>query len=196
MDISQVGSKNKYGVSPSSNSSNKDVKKQVFSSKVDKVEIKGAMAQQLHDANLIENLKKASPVKVKSLDIDQINRALQTSIGQKVEALFEKAGIEMSSIAGADWSAEATSDRLFKMNASLFEVWKSQNKNMSEIEQVDSFEKVIRKSMDQGASEAISLLSFKGFAEDDITMTSRLTMKLVHERFDVFFDNLRESISD
>ena len=60
-----------------------------------------------------------------------------------------------------------------------------------EKEMINSFEDVIRESMDQGAAEALGILNGKDLADDDVVSVANRTMELVHERFDAFFEELR-----
>ena len=67
---------------------------------------------------------------------------------------------------------------------------------MSEKELIDSFEKVLRKSVDQGATEAIGLISARNFDnEDSLVKTAEDTIGLVHQKFDDYFADLRETAS-
>ncbi len=140
-------------------------------------------------------LKKASPgmdkVDLRSgFSLERIQSLLTTEIGKKVDEMMAAAGIDITAAAGLDWSPEATAGRIFDMTTGLFSVWKNQHADMSEDELVDSFEKVIRSSVDQGASEAMGILSASG-VNDDALSVSEKTMSVLHSKYDDFFEGLR-----
>ena len=124
------------------------------------------------------------------LSLERIQDLLTTEIGKKVDEMMAAAGIDMTAAAGLDWSPEATAGRIFDMTTGLFGVWKDQHPDQSEEELVDSFEKVIRSSVDQGASEAMAIISAGGIG-DDVLSVSEKTMSTLHERYDAFFEDLR-----
>jgi hypothetical protein len=127
------------------------------------------------------------------LSVDEVNRLLEKEVGRKVKEMFEEAGIEPTAVADTDWSPEATADRIFRGTTGLFDIWKSQHKDMNEEELINSFEQVVRASVDRGASEAIGLIEARKFeAEDTLVETARETIGLVHEKFDSYFEALRE----
>ena len=130
-----------------------------------------------------------------SMSIEDVNRLLVTEVGRKVEKMFEEAGIDPVSVADTDWSPEATAERIFRGTTGLFEIWRAQHKDMSETELIDSFEEVLRASVDQGAQEAIGLIEARGFEnEENVLDTAKETMSLVHEKFDSYFESLRERL--
>lgn len=147
--------------------------------------------------------KKNSPSKVVNtidmvnlsvgLSIDEVNRMMVSEVGKRVNAMFEEAGIEPTDIANTDWSSDATATRIFEGTTNMFEIWRSQNKDMEEAELIDSFEEVLRKSVDMGASEAIGLIEGRGF-DDEVVGTAQETMSLVHSKFDEYFGNLRSAL--
>ena len=124
------------------------------------------------------------------VSIEQIQSFLQTEIGKKIDAMMAGAGIDFSQAAGMDWSPEATSTRIFDMATGLFGIWRDQHPDMTEDELVDSFEKVIRTSVDQGANEAIALIDTAGFDEETKDISQK-TISLLHEKLDTHFDDLR-----
>lgn len=131
------------------------------------------------------------------MSIDDVNRLMMSEVGKKVEAMFEEAGIDPAAVAETDWSPEATAERIFRSTTGLFEIWKSQNKEMSEEELIDSFESVLRKSVDQGANEAIGLIEARGFEkEESVVSTARETVSLVHNKFDDYFESLRTGLEE
>ena len=130
------------------------------------------------------------------MSIEDVNRLLKSEVGKKVKSLFEDAGIDPSSAADTDWSPEATADRIFSGSTGLLGVWRGQHPEMSEKELIESFEKVLRKSVNQGASEAIGLISSRGFEdEDSLVNTAEETIGLVHRKFDAYFADLQEKLA-
>ena len=127
------------------------------------------------------------------LELEKIQQLLTTEIGKKVDKMMTDAGIDLSQAAGLDGSAEATSGRIFDMTTGLFGVWRDQHPDMSEEELIDSFEKVIRSSVDRGYEEASALIAASGFSEQTAEITGR-TMSLLHERYDTYFEELRNNL--
>ena len=127
------------------------------------------------------------------LEVEKIQQLLTTEIGKKVDKMMADAGIDLTAAAGLDWSPEATSERIFDMTTGLFGVWRDQHPDMSEEELIDSFEKVIRSSVDQGYEEASAIISAGGFNEQTAETTGK-TMSLLHERYDTYFEELRSNL--
>jgi len=125
----------------------------------------------------------------------QIQELLTSEIGKKVEAMFKEAGIDPLEMAGIDWSPEAVAGRIFDGTTSLFEIWRDQHTDMNETELIDSFEKTIRKSVDQGAQEAAVLIGGLN-ADDSVTDTASKTMSILHQKYDSFFAKMRTDLAD
>lgn len=121
--------------------------------------------------------------------------ALLSEIGKQVDTVLQNNGLDIRDAAGLDWSAEATSQRIFEGTTGLFGVWRGQHPEMSEKELIDSFEKTIRKAVDQGAGEAMSILVNAGFGNETKDTASE-TMAMVHDKFDAFFDELRQGLEN
>ena len=131
------------------------------------------------------------------LSIDDVNRLLESEVGKKVKGMFEDANIDIAQVADTDWSPEAVADRIFTGSTGLFGVWRNQHPKMSESELIDSFEKVLRTSVDRGAAEAVGLISARNFdGEDALLKTADDTVSLVHKKFDDYFAGLRENLSE
>jgi hypothetical protein len=131
------------------------------------------------------------------LSVDEVNQLLEKEVGRKVREMLDEAGIEPTALADRDWSPEATAERIFRGTTGLFEIWKSQHRDMSEEELIDSFEHILRASVDRGATEAIGLIEARKFeSEDSILDTAKETVGLVHEKFDSYFGSLREGSTD
>ncbi len=122
--------------------------------------------------------------------LERIQSLLTTEIGKKVDKMMADAGIDISTAAGLDWSPDATAGRIFNVTTGLFSVWKNQHQDMTEEELVNSFENVIRSSVDKGASQAMAILSASGVS-DDVLSVSEKTMSVLHSKYDDFFDDLR-----
>lgn len=129
----------------------------------------------------------------KGLSLERINSLLTTEIGKKVDRMLAEAGIDLGAAAGLDWSPEATAGRIFDMTTGLFEIWRSQHPEQSEEELTDSFENVIRTSVDKGASEAIAILGAGGI-DDGVISVAKDTMSILHEKYDDFFLSLRSNL--
>ncbi|MBN2340243.1 MAG: DUF5610 domain-containing protein [Deltaproteobacteria bacterium] len=158
----------------------------------DKVELSADASRQTASMGTIDKIDLSA-----GMSIDDVNRLLETAVGEKVKAMFEDAGIEPSTVANTDWSPEATAERIFRGTTGLFEIWKSQNKDMSEEELIDSFEQVLRNAVDRGASEAIGMIEARGFNEEEsVVSTARETISMVHEKFDNFFESMRNDLGE
>jgi len=141
-----------------------------------------------------EKTKSIDTVDLKTgLSIQEIQSLLTTEIGKKLEAMFSRYGLDPLAMAGVDWSPEATAGRIFDMTTSLYEVWKEQHKGASDEELIDGFEKTIRKAVDQGASEAMEIISALD-VDDSIKATAAETMSILHSRYDDFFSKLRAAL--
>jgi hypothetical protein len=127
------------------------------------------------------------------MDIQKIQQILTTEIGKKVDKMMADAGIDITDAAGLDWSPEAVSGRIFDMTTGLFGVWRDQHSKMSENELIDSFEKVIRNSVDKGYMEASAVISANGLGEQSSEVGGR-TMSLLHERYNTYFKDLRSNL--
>ena len=130
------------------------------------------------------------------MSVADINRLLETEIGKKVKQLFDEANISPAAAADTDWSKEAVADRIFQGSTGMFDIWRRQHPKMSEKDLIDSFEKVLRTSVDKGASEAVGLISARSFEdEDSLLKNAEDTIALVHQKFDNYFADLRENLS-
>jgi hypothetical protein len=127
------------------------------------------------------------------MDIQKIQQILTTEIGKKVDKMISDAGIDITAAAGLDWSPEAVSGRIFDMTTSMFGIFRGQQSKMSEIELIDSFEKVLRNSVNQGYKEASAVIASNGLGEQASEIGSR-TMELLHERYDAYFKYLRSTL--
>lgn len=153
-----------------------------------------------------EHSKKAGGIKpsgqmdkvdlTKGFSVDDVNRLLVSEVGKKVKAMFDEAGIDPVAVADTDWSPAATAERIFRGTTAMFEIWRAQHKDMSEEKLIDSFEQVLRASVDRGAAEAIGLIEARKFEEEDsIVGTARDTISLVHQKFDEYFASKREELT-
>ena len=99
---------------------------------------------------------------------------MQTSLlgetGKKVQALFDKHGVELPSTEGIDWSADATAQRIFDFASSFVELHKQQNPDMDEAEAIDTYETIIRGAVDKGVGEALEMLEGGGFLEHSVDL--------------------------
>ena len=129
------------------------------------------------------------------VSLEKIQSFLQTEIGKKVDQMMADAGVDFTAAAGLDWSPEATSARLFDMTTGLFGIWRDQHPKMSETELIDSFETVLRESVDKGADEAVAFIGAAGFGDETREVTDK-TMSLLHEKYDTFFSELRHQAGD
>jgi hypothetical protein len=134
-----------------------------------------------------------------ALSVDAANQHMQTSLlgetGKKVQALFDKHGVELPSTEGIDWSADATAQRIFDFASSFVELHKQQNPDMDEAEAIDTYETIIRGAVDKGVGEALEMLEGGGFLEHSVDL-ARETQSLVHEKFDAFFAELRANLAE
>ncbi len=127
------------------------------------------------------------------LSLERIQSLLTTEVGKRVEKMMAAAGIDITAAAGLDWSPEATAGRIFDWTTGLFGIWREQHPKMGEEELIDSFENVIRGSVDQGAQEAIALIEGSELGSD-ATSVAEETMTTLHSRYDDFFAGLRASL--
>ncbi len=129
------------------------------------------------------------------LSLERIQSLLTTEVGKRVDKMMAAAGIDITTAAGMDWSPKATAGRIFDWTTGLYGVWRGQHPDMNEEELIDSFEKVIRTSVDQGASEAIALIDSSGL-DGDATSVAQKTMSILHSRYDDFFAGLRAGLEE
>lgn len=131
------------------------------------------------------------------LSVEAANQHMQTSIlgktADRLQALFDKHGVELPSADGIDWGADATAQRIFDFASSFLELHKQQNPEMDEAEAIDTFETIIRGAVDQGVGEALEMLEGGGFREQSEDL-ARETQSLVHQKFDTFFEELRAGL--
>jgi hypothetical protein len=124
-----------------------------------------------------------------SLTLSQIQDHLKTAIGEKVAGLFAEAGIEPAEAAGVDFSPEATAGRIVDFSTGLFEIFKDQNRDLSQEEVIDKFEATLRGAVDEGAGQAFAIIGAT-LGEDALSI-GRQTIDLVHSKYDDFFASLR-----
>ncbi|MEE9386568.1 MAG: DUF5610 domain-containing protein [Nannocystaceae bacterium] len=118
------------------------------------------------------------------------SEALEAEFGAKIAAKFDAAGIDLSQGAGLDWSPEATAQRIFDFSAGMFEIWKSQNEDMSEKDQIDTFEETIRGAIGEGYGSAIDTLKAMEVGEEVLSVSEK-TMSALASMLDDFFGKLR-----
>lgn len=123
----------------------------------------------------------------------QLQDALLSEIGKKIDAVLGDAGVDLRDAAGMDWSAEATADRIFNFAAASFETFAERHDELTPEEQLDQFESLIRGAVDSGAQDAMAILVSAGY-EDETRPLAERTMELVHEKFDDFFEDRRSKL--
>ncbi|MBN2717664.1 MAG: DUF5610 domain-containing protein [Deltaproteobacteria bacterium] len=184
------------GTRPSPGTHRASVKNQLNRSIVDTIEISGKKGKPSEAPGALHGKTVDRVDLSRTFSVEDVNHLLVTEVGRKIEKMFEEAGIDPVAIADTDWSPEATAERIFRGTTGLFEIWKAQHKDMSEAELIDSFEQVLRSSVDQGAQEAIGLIEARKFEdEENIVGTAKETMGLVHAKFDDYFTALRERLN-
>jgi len=172
------------------------VKNQLNQKILDTIEISGKKGKSSEAPGAVHRNSMDRVDLSKTLSVEDVNHLLVTEVGRKIEKMFEEAGIDPAAVADTDWSPAATAERIFRGTTGLFGIWKAQHKDMSEAELIDSFEQVLRSSVNQGAQEAIGLIEARQFEdEENIVGTAKDTVSLVHQKFDDYFTSLRERLN-
>ncbi|MCP4600808.1 MAG: hypothetical protein GY847_09795 [Proteobacteria bacterium] len=163
--------------------------------------LKGIHSKKTSAANLnktadAESANASDKIDLKGgMSLERIQSLLTTEIGKKIDESLASAGIDITAAAGIDWSPEATAGRIFDFTTGLIDVWRRQHPKMSEEEVINSFEKVIRGSVDRGASEAMGILKSAGI-ENDATSVAEKTMSVLHKNYDDYFANLKAEVEE
>ncbi|MBL4633262.1 MAG: DUF5610 domain-containing protein, partial [Kofleriaceae bacterium] len=102
-------------------------------------------------------------------------------------------GIDYSEQQKIDQSPAAVSKRIVDFSTNFYDIFLTQNSQLTEEQALDSFETTIRGAVDSGYVDAMGLLEGIGIPES-ILDVSRETKSLVEERFDEFFAQKREAL--
>lgn len=124
--------------------------------------------------------------------LERINSMMESAIGKKVAKMFSDAGIEVSAVAGLDWTPEATATRIVDVTTGFLGIWRQQHPEQNEEESLSSFEKTIRGAIDQGYSQALSILGGAGLDSETVKSVAGQTIDFVHAKLDDFFARMRE----
>jgi hypothetical protein len=124
----------------------------------------------------------------------QLQDALLSEIGKRIDAVLGEAGVDLREAAGLDWSAEATAERIFSFAIASFGAFVDRHQELTEEERITRFESLIRGAVDAGARDAMAVLTSAG-VEDQTRPLAEETMALVHQKFDKFFDEQREALA-
>lgn len=112
-----------------------------------------------------------------------INEALQASgIENKVEETYES---------GADFSPEATAERIVSFSTQFLGAFREQNPDMSEEESLTAFVDIISSGIDQGFDEAKEVLGGLKVLEGEVSETIDKTYELVQSGIQAFVDALK-----
>jgi len=124
--------------------------------------------------------------------LDNINK-LRSVLDERVRALFEKQGINEADEKEIDHSPAAVSRRIVDFSTGFFDIFLSQNSQLSEEQALDSFENIIRSAFKSGYGQAMKLLERARIPSSTLEV-SRDTKSLVDEGFDKFFAEKREAL--
>jgi Domain of unknown function (DUF5610) len=119
---------------------------------------------------------------------------LSSPLGQRLKAIFDDSGVDISEAVGVDYSAEPTAARIVDFATSLFGTFQAQHPELAGDDLIGAFEKTVRDAVDAGYGQARSYLDGKGVPNEVVSLGEE-TMRLVHEKFDTFFENLRSGAS-
>ena len=112
-----------------------------------------------------------------------INEALQASgVENKVEETYES---------GADFSPEATAERIVSFSTQFLGAFREQNPDMSEEESLTAFVDIISSGIDQGFDEAKEVLGGLKVLEGEVSETIDKTYELVQSGIQAFVDALK-----
>jgi len=115
---------------------------------------------------------------------------LSSPMGQRLKAVFDDAGVDIQDAIGVDYSADPTATRIVDFATSLYATFQDQHPELSGADLIDAFEKTVRDAADAGYGQARGYLDDKGVPNEILSLGEE-TMRLVHEKFDSFFENLR-----
>lgn len=116
--------------------------------------------------------------------ISKINQLLRDKVPQGIESLDP-----------AEFTPEATADKIVKGVTSLFSAYAKQNPKLDPEKLISSFMEQVRSGVDRGYSEAFEILEGLGaFKFDGVQSGIEKTKQLVGERLAAFEDSLRKSL--
>ncbi|MFW1678647.1 DUF5610 domain-containing protein [Pontibacter sp. JAM-7] len=116
---------------------------------------------------------------------------LKTAIEQINEVLAEDVGpraIETSVESGADFTPEATAERIVSLSTALLERYAQANPDLEGTELVDQFVSVISGGIEQGFTEARDILTGLGVLEGDVATNVDRTYDLVQDGLRAFLE--------
>jgi len=124
-----------------------------------------------------------------------LQSALTTQIGKNVEAILGKHGLSLNDAAGADWSAEATSNRIVAGTTALLGIFARQNPELSDQELLDRFESTIRAGIDRGYREALGILEAVSTFSPEVRELGQTTIAMSHDKLTAWFSQQRENLA-
>jgi hypothetical protein len=124
-------------------------------------------------------------------------RTFERSTMSKLESLLEEAKkyLGVTDFNALDTSPEATAGRIADFALGMYGLYKQQNPDLDDEQSIQKFETLIRGAVNQGFSEARSILGSMGLMDDKVKEDADKTYDLVQERFDSFFAQAKESIA-
>jgi len=157
-------------------------------SRVDKAD--KAPAQKVREASVATSFDLRNGVTKEFLQ-----SALTTQIGKNVESMLGKNGLSLYDAVGADWSAEATSDRIVAGTTALLGIFARQNPELSDQELLDRFESTIRQGIDKGYREALGILEAVSTFSPEVRELGHKTMSMSHDKLTTWFAEQRDNLA-
>jgi hypothetical protein len=157
-------------------------------SRVDKAD--KAPAQKTREASLATSFDLRNGVTREFLQ-----SALTTQIGKNVESMLGKNGLSLYDAVGADWSAEATSDRIVAGTTALLGVFARQNPELSDTELLDRFESTIRAGIDRGYREALGILEAVSTFSPEVRELGQKTISMTQDKLTTWFAEQRDNLA-
>lgn len=124
------------------------------------------------------------------------SRTFEQSSMSKINALLAEAAeyLGVTDLSTLDTSPEATAGRIADFAISMFSIYKRQNPDMEDGEQLDKFENLIRGAIDKGFNEAMSILSSVNALNPEVQDNANKTYELIQEKLDNWFSQARSSL--
>ncbi len=128
-----------------------------------------------------------------SAQVRVVQETLQAEMKKEIQSALEELDLEFESAMDMKWSPESTAQRIFDFATSFFDIWFKQNPELSEGEAVNGFENLVRGATDKGFGEAMGTLSSYSVG-DEVLKTANETKEVLDQKFDVFFNQMREDL--
>ncbi len=143
-----------------------------------------SILQANYEVNL--NAKNEPQALVYKAAIDAINKELEGELGENA--------IERGAEQGLDVSPEATAERIVRLSTNLYDLYRQNNPDLSDEEQLNRFIEVISSGIDQGFGEAKDILDGLGVLEGEIEENIDKTYELVQQGLAEFRERIEATL--